>query len=647
MAALISLRGITRRFATGGDAVTVLDDVNLDIEAGEMIAIVGASGSGKSTLMNILGCLDRASAGTYTFGGRDISKLGPDQLAELRREHFGFIFQRYQLLADLDAVENAAMPAIYSGVDGSVRNARAKDLLTRLGLEDRLRNRPNALSGGQQQRVSVARALMNGGEVILADEPTGALDSKSGADLMALLKELHGEGHTIIIVTHDKAVAAQAERVIEIKDGKIIADSRVENARKAEGRRPALAVRRGPLEWLDRGTEAFRMAVRAMLSHKLRTFLTMLGIIIGIASVVSVVALGQGTQQTVLENIASIGTNTINIYPGTGFGDRGQGRIRTLLPSDAEAIESQPYADSVTPRVQTNQTILFGNLAVSAQVSGVGTGYFRVNGSTISMGANFDEKAVDDRAQVAVIDSNAVTALFKNGERPIGQVIQIGKVPVRIVGVVEPASTFGPGSSNPAIYIPYTTAMDRILGQQYLSQIVVRVDDAADMESAQAQITDLLLRLHGKEDFFLQNTNTIRETIQSTSQTLTLLISAIAVISLVVGGIGVMNIMLVSVSERTREIGIRMAVGARRSDILRQFLTEAILVCVIGGAAGVALSFVLGYGLTSIMQGARLSYSPLSIVAAIVSSSLIGIVFGFMPARSAARLDPVQALARE
>ena len=644
---LISLRGLTRWFLTGAETVTVLDDVNLDIEAGEMIAIVGASGSGKSTLMNILGCLDRASAGTYTFAGRDISKLGPDQLAELRREHFGFIFQRYQLLADLDAVENTAVPAIYAGVDGGTRTRRAKDLLTRLGLGDRLRNRPAALSGGQQQRVSVARALMNGGEVILADEPTGALDSKSGADLMALLKELHGEGHTIIIVTHDHAVAAQAQRTIEIKDGKIIGDTRVPDATLAAGRRPALKLRHGPLEWLDRGAEAFSMSIRAMLSHKLRTFLTMLGIIIGIASVVSVVALGQGTQQTVLENIASIGTNTINIYPGTGFGDRGQGRIRTLLATDAEAIASQPYADSVTPRVSTNASVLFGNLAANAQVSGVGVDYFRVNGSTISSGSNFDAASVDDRAQVAVIDTNAVTALFKNGENPIGQVIQLGKVPVRVIGVVEVTSTFGPGNSNPNIYIPYTTAMDRILGQQYLSQIIVRVADAADMDNAQAEITDLLARLHGKEDFFLQNTNTIRETIQSTGQTLTLLISAIAVISLVVGGIGVMNIMLVSVSERTREIGIRMAVGARRGDILRQFLTEAVLVCVVGGAAGVALSFVLGFGLTQVMSGARLSYSTLSIVAALVSSSLIGIVFGFMPARSAARLDPVQALARE
>jgi macrolide transport system ATP-binding/permease protein len=646
---LISLRGLTRRFVSGPDTVTVLDDVNLDIEAGEMIAIVGQSGSGKSTLMNILGCLDKASAGTYEFAGRDISKLGPDELAELRREHFGFIFQRYQLLADLNAVENAAMPAIYAGIDNGARNRRATDLLTRLGLGDRLRNRPGALSGGQQQRVSVARALMNGGEVILADEPTGALDSKSGADLMALLKELHGEGHTIIIVTHDAAIARQTDRMIEISDGRIIADTRNEAATIAAG--SAVARKRqgfNPIQWLDRGSEALRMAVRSMTAHKLRTFLTMLGIIIGIASVVSVVALGQGSQQTVLEQISSIGTNTINIYPGTGFGDRRQGRIRTLLPSDADAIASQSYADSVTPRVSTNQSVLFNSVAVNAQVSGVGVDYFRVNGSTLADGASFDAQSVADRAQVAVIDTNAQTAIFTHGENPIGQVIVLGQVPVRIVGVVAVTSTFGPGSSNPSIYVPYTTVMDRILGQHYLSQITVRVADSADMDTAESEISDLLTRLHGgKTDFFLQNTNTIRDTIQSTSQTLTLLISAIAVISLIVGGIGVMNIMLVSVSERTREIGIRMAVGARRGDILRQFLTEAVLVCIVGGIAGIGLSFVLGYGLTQFLSGARVSYSTLSIAAALLSSTLIGVVFGFMPARSAARLDPVQALARE
>jgi macrolide transport system ATP-binding/permease protein len=645
---LIQLRGLTRRFVTGAETVTVLDDVNLDIEAGEMIAIVGQSGSGKSTLMNILGCLDRASAGTYTFAGRDISRLGPDELAELRREHFGFIFQRYQLLADLNAVENTAMPAIYAGIDTGARTRRATDLLVRLGLGDRLRNRPGALSGGQQQRVSVARALMNGGEVILADEPTGALDSRSGADLMGLLKELHAEGHTIIIVTHDQKIAEQTDRMIEISDGRIIADTRTGAAAAPATAQIARKTRFSPFQVLDRGLEALRMALRAMSSHKLRTFLTMLGIIIGIASVVSVVALGQGSQQMVLENIASIGTNTINIYPGTGFGDRGQGRIRTLVASDADALAQEPYADSVTPRVSSNQSILFRNVAVNAQVSGVGVDYFRVNGSTLSEGGTFDGSAVDDRAQVAVIDTNAQTAIFTHGENPIGQVIVVGKVPVRVIGVVAVTSTFGPGSSNPSIYLPYTTVMDRILGQHYLSQIIVRVADSADMDTAESQITDLLTRLHGgKTDFFLQNTNTIRDTIQSTSQTLTLLISAIAVISLIVGGIGVMNIMLVSVSERTREIGIRMAVGARRGDILRQFLTEAVLVCIVGGVAGIALSFGVGFALTQFLSGARVSYSTLSIAAALLSSTLIGVVFGFMPARSAARLDPVQALARE
>ena len=645
---IISLRGLTRQFQTGAETVTVLRDVDLDIHRGELVAIMGQSGSGKSTLMNILGCLDRATSGTYRFAGRDVGKLAPDALAELRREHFGFIFQRYQLLPDLDAVENVEIPAIYAGVDGGARRRRAIDLLTRLGLGERLDHRPNALSGGQQQRVSVARALMNGGEVILADEPTGALDSKSGKELMALLHELHGDGHTIIIVTHDPQIAAQTERVIEISDGVIIDDRRTAEATRVD--KASVSMRRAGAwrEWFDSGLEALRMALRSMVAHKLRTFLTMLGIIIGIASVVSVVALGQGSQQMVLENIASIGTNTINVYPGSGFGDRRSSRIQTLLPSDAEALAAQDYADSVSPQVSSNATALFRNTSSNASVTGVGEGYFQVNGRTFAEGMGFNGTSITQRTQEAVIDENARDAFFINGEDPIGRVIMLGKVPVRVIGVVENVTGFGPGGNSANVYVPYTTAMDRILGQSYLGSIAVRVSDDFDMAQAEAEITELLTRLHdGKEDFFLQNTATIRETIESTSATLTLLISTIAVISLVVGGIGVMNIMLVSVSERTKEIGIRMAVGARRGDILRQFLIEAVLVCFVGGAAGVGLSFGLGSLLTALVSGARVSYSAESIVLAIASASLIGVVFGFMPARSAARLDPVEALARE
>ncbi|WP_210337926.1 MacB family efflux pump subunit [Devosia sediminis] len=645
---IISISGLVRRFQAGGEAVAVLKGVDLDIHRGEMVAIIGQSGSGKSTLMNILGCLDRASEGTYRFAGRDVSKLDADELAALRREHFGFIFQRYQLLPDLDAVENVEVPAVYAGADAKARRERAIALLTRLGLGERLDHRPNALSGGQQQRVSVARALMNGGEVILADEPTGALDSRSGKELMALLKELHADGHTIILVTHDQNIAAQAERVIEIADGEIVADRLNVEPRRfpaAETEiKPAASWRRG----LDSMGEALRMALRAMGAHKLRTFLTMLGIIIGIASVVSVVALGQGSQQTVLENISSIGTNTINVYPGSGFGDMRSGRVRTLRPSDAEALAGQPFANSVTPQVSSNATALYRNTATSASVTGVGADYFQVNGRTFTAGSGFGQASIDAMAQEAVIDQNAVTAMFTNGEDPVGQVIMLGKVPVRIVGVVATATGFGGGRDNANVYVPYTSAMSRILGQSWLNAIAVRVSDDYDTADAEAEITALLTGLHGgTQDFFLQNTDTIRETIQSTSATLTVLISTIAIISLVVGGIGVMNIMLVSVSERTKEIGIRMAVGARRGDILRQFLIEAILVCFAGGAAGVALSFALGQGLTTIVQGARLAYSTESIVLAIVSASLIGIIFGFMPARSASRLDPVEALARE
>ncbi len=647
--ALLELRGVVREFPAGEGTVAVLRDVNLDIEAGEMVAIMGPSGSGKSTLMNILGCLDRPSRGSYAVAGQQTGAMEPDALARLRREHFGFIFQRYQLLGDLNALGNVEIPAVYAGAAGDARQARARVLLERLGLGERLNHRPGQLSGGQQQRVSIARALMNGGDVILADEPTGALDQASGREVMRILAELHDDGHTVILVTHDAQVAAHAQRVIEISDGVIVADRRQPDAAPRPRRERTPPARSGSAlgALAGRLAEATRMAWRAMVGHRLRTLLTMLGIIIGIASVVSVVALGERSRQRILADISSMGTNTINVMPGTGFGDRRAAAVRTLRAGDADALAQLDYVDSVTPTVSVSAGLRYRNVDVSASVSGVGEQFFRVRGYTFASGQGFDTEAVRQRAQEAVIDDNARKTLFPNGENALGEVILLGSLPVRIVGVTAKKSSAFGNDDAINVWMPYTTAMNRVNGQDYLQSVTVRVSDRVASSIAEQGVKQLLTQRHGKEDFFLMNTDSIRQTVEQTTATITLLISSIALISLLVGGIGVMNIMLVSVTERTGEIGVRMAVGARQSDILRQFLVEAVLVCVIGGAIGVGLA-VGGALLFNQVAGDKfqMSISMLAVAGAFGVSTLIGVAFGFLPARSAAKLNPVEALAR-
>ncbi len=650
-APLIEITDLWREYPAGDQKIAVLKGVNLTIERGEMVAIIGASGSGKSTLMNILGCLDQPTRGTYRVNGRTTDILEADELAALRREYFGFIFQRYHLLSDLTALGNVEVPAIYAGYSASQREKRARSLLEKVGLGDRTHHRPGQLSGGQQQRVSIARALMNGGDVILADEPTGALDSKSGEQTLALLRDLHADGHTVILVTHDAQVAAHAERVIEILDGEIIRDERQTATDSSENSNPAPFTQKPKgnrlFAELGRFGEAFKMALIAMMAHRLRTFLTMLGIIIGIASVVSVVALGTGSREKVLADISSIGTNTIDIYRGKDFGDPDADTIRTLNAADATALSSQYYVDSVTPTVSTSVTLRYRNIEAKASVSGVGVEYGRVRGYDMASGIWFNQRAVDNRNQDAIIDNNTRKRLFPNGKDPVGQVILLGSVPVRIIGVTKPhESAFGRDDSL-NVWLPYTTVMTRMTGQNYLTNITVRVADAVDTKLADQKITEFLQRRHGTRDFFTINTDTIRKTIETTTATLTLLVSSIAVISLIVGGIGVMNIMLVSVTERTGEIGVRMAVGARQGDILRQFLIEAVLVCLIGGTLGVSLALLIGVLFGMLGTPFEMMYSTTSIVAAFACSSMIGVLFGFLPARNAARLNPVDALNRD
>ncbi len=647
---LLEINNLERAFPSGDTQVKVLKGLNLKIHAGEMVAIMGASGSGKSTLMNILGCLDRPTAGTYKVDGKQTGQLDSDELAALRRDHFGFIFQNYHLLAHLDAVGNTEMPAVYNGINKKIRMERAASILKRLGLEDRGHHRPGQLSGGQQQRVSIARSLMNGGEVILADEPTGALDSRSGKEVIRILRELHAQGHTIILVTHDATVAAQAQRIVTIRDGEIISD-----APNPQAPATVAMARHKPLSshkqsrWVTRfglSLEAFKMAWVAMTTHKLRTLLTMLGIIIGITAVVSVVAVGLGAQQKVINDINSIGTNTIDIYPGSGWGDVRSGRVETLVPADLEALAAQVYVDSLTPNINSGRELRYRNMVANASIKGIGKDYFRVKDISIEQGRGLMERDIRSLSQVAVIDQNTKNKLFPNGDNPVGQTILAGTVPITIVGVAaEKDSAFKDENLN--VWMPYTAVMSRISGQQFFSSITVRVTEGMSNEIAQQGIEHLLTTRHGTKDVFTRSSDSILKTVEKTTTTLTLLISSIAVISLVVGGIGVMNIMLVSVTERTREIGIRMAVGARQTDIMQQFLIEAVLVCMIGGVFGILLSFGVGVVFSYFVSAISMQFSIMSIVMAFACSSFIGVLFGFLPARNAARLDPIEALARE
>ncbi|MEH8027477.1 MacB family efflux pump subunit [Gallibacterium anatis] len=642
---IIEIKNLNKFFGEGENRVHILKNIHLEIEQGDFIAIIGASGSGKSTLMNIIGCLDTASSGSYQIAGKETAKLSADQLSELRQQRFGFIFQRYNLLSTLSAQENVALPAVYTGMAKPQRLQRAAQLLEKLGLGNKIDNKPNQLSGGQQQRVSIARALMNGGDIILADEPTGALDSKSGETVMQILQQLHQEGHTIILVTHDKHIAQFANRIIEIKDGEIIQDQR-QSLQITARKMTQTTTNRGWQFYRDQFFEALNMSINAIIAHKLRSLLTMLGIIIGITSVVCVVALGNGSQQKVLQNINSLGTNTMDIYNGTGFGDRRAESMQNLTVNDSEALMRQPYIESVTPNSSVSGTLTYRNNAFTAQVRGVSEQYFNVKGIQTVAGQLFSGEQVKQNQSVAVIDQNTQKRIFQD-RNPLGQIIMINKKPLKVIGIVDIDNVMGVNRESLNIWIPYTTAMNKISGEKKISSITVKVNQGISTAAAEKNVTALLLSRHGKKDFFILNTDSIKQTIESTTNTMKLLISSIALISLIVGGIGVMNIMLVSVTERTKEIGIRMAIGAKQQNILQQFLIEAVLVCLVGGIIGIILSGLIGFLFNRFMSEFTMLFSTFSIVVAVLCSTLIGIIFGYVPAKNAAKLNPITALSQE
>ncbi|VTP61419.1 Macrolide export ATP-binding/permease protein MacB [Serratia rubidaea] len=489
---------------------------------------------------------------------------------------------------------------------------------------------------------------MNGGQVILADEPTGALDSHSGEEVMAILKQLREQGHTVIIVTHDPTVAQQAERIIEIRDGEIVNDSRPVSAPNPQAKPLELAAPAPSWQQVGgRFREALVMAWRAMAANKMRTMLTMLGIIIGIASVVSILVIGDAAKQMVLADIKSIGTNTVDIYPGKDFGDDDPAYRQSLKYDDLEALREQPYVGALSPNISSSMRLRMGNVDAAANVSGVSEQFFRVYGMAFSQGSGIDPLQVQSQAQVVVIDANTKRRLFPHQKEVVGEVILVGNMPATVVGVAQEKQSMFGSSKTLSVWVPYSTMANRLMGNAYFDSITVRIRDGYNSQEAEQQLTRLLTLRHGKKDFFTYNMDSLVQTAEKTTRTLQLFLTLVAVISLVVGGIGVMNIMLVSVTERTREIGIRMAVGARSGDVLQQFLIEAVLVCLVGGALGIGLSLAIGLLVQLVLPGWQISFPPVALLSAFICSTAIGVVFGYLPARNAARLNPIDALARE
>lgn len=648
---LIALRGIRKRYGGHGGKpqVEVLRGIDLDIHAGEFVAVVGASGSGKSTLMNLLGCLDRPSDGSYHFDGHDVAALGADELAWLRREAFGFVFQGYHLIASESARENVEVPAIYAGLPATERAQRAAALLTRLGLPDKLENRPNQLSGGQQQRVSIARALMNGGRIILADEPTGALDSKSGAEVMALLRELADAGHTVIVITHDREVAKQARRVIEIRDGEIVGDS-------AQGAAPILsertlppldmadAAKAGGASLIDDIREAARTAWRGMRLNRARTGLTLLGIVIGVASVIVMLAIGEGARQRVVQQMGTMGTAILYLGsrpPPTG------GPSGSLTPEDLAALAALPEIRRVLPVIGDPITVRHGSADRQLYVFASSEEMPLVHHWPVALGRYYTDAEDRDLAPLAVLGHKARRHFFADTPNPLGQQLLIGNSPFEVIGVMaERGADSGAQDYDDMVFIPYHAGRARVYQvQTQPDYVVVEAASSADVLPAERAMKALLLSRHGREDFAIGNAGARLQAEAATRQSMTVMLGLIAAVSLVVGGIGVMNVMLMTVRERTRKIGIRMATGARQRDILRQFLTEAVLVTVTGGAMGVALGVLIAAVLIAVQVPVVLSVSAMA--GAFLCAVATGLVFGYTPARTAARLDPVVALAGE
>lgn len=656
---MIKLRNIVKSYRMGDQVVKAVNGVSLTIDSGEFIAIMGASGSGKSTLMHILGLLDRPESGQYILAGEDVTGLKDDQLAALRNRFIGFVFQQFHLLARRTALENVGLPLVYAGQRQSLD--KMQRALGAVGLSDRMEHRPNELSGGQQQRVAIARALVNDPFIIMADEPTGNLDSKSKDEIVEILKDLNKNGKTIVMVTHEPEMAAHASRVIVMRDGNIISDNK-----GVEKRMPLIQDQSkttvGEVLKLDHRQydsakifDSIHQAVYAMLANKMRSFLSILGILIGVAAVIAMLALGSGARLSIETQLSSLGSNLLMVRPGQislqGVSVEAGAGTRLSL-DDLNIIGELSSVRRVSPSVTGRVQVVYENKNTNTQLEGTNVEYAAMRAAQPPAGRFFTDEEIRRRAKVAVLGNTVIKALFGDNN-PLGETIKINAINFKIIGVLPVRGATGFRDQDDTIIIPVTTAMLRVLGKEYLDSIYVEGESSKILDQLSQDIEILLVQRHrigrksdSENAFQVRNMADLKTALEATTKTMTILLGVIAAIALLVGGIGIMNIMLVSVTERTKEIGLRKAMGATRQDILLQFLVESVLMACIGGIAGVVLGAGVSYLLT-LLAGWTIHVSMMSVILATSFSVTVGIVFGLWPAQKAAQLNSIEALRYE
>lgn len=652
---MIELKNIVKTYTMGSHTIRALNGVNLTIEDGDFVAIMGPSGSGKSTLTHILGLLDVPNSGSYMLNGREVSSLSEDELAVFRREEIGFIFQQFNLLPRMTAQENVALPLLYS--ERKLTYEFADKLLKQVNLDTRSHHKPNELSGGQQQRVAIARALINKPQIIFADEPTGNLDSQSEKEIMGILKELNSQGITVIIVTHEEEIGNQAKRLIRLRDGVIQSDIRQDDFKKSSSKSGVSLDFENKLN-VSEVLEYFMIGFKTLLANKVRTGLSMLGILIGVAAVVAMLAIGRGAQKALEKDLASLGSNLLVLRSGGvrigGVSQQaGQGSgIARLSNEDAnDLLERVTMVKAVAPTVSGRGQVTYLNKNWNTEVVGTTVEYSLMRDYRADEGRFFTEEDNLKRLRVALIGQTVRRELF-GGRDPIGQYIKINKINFQVIGVLSEKGSGGFNDRDDIILMPLFTAMHRLLGKDYVDTINIQVADPERTTEAEERILDHIydrkrVPLSQRDDAFkIMNMADIQQAVTQSNNTMSMLLAVIAAISLLVGGIGIMNIMLVSVTERTKEIGLRKAIGARRRDILLQFLTESIVVSAVGGLCGIVLGTVITTLLT-LLTGWSTSISVSSVFLSFIFSALIGVIFGSYPAQKASKLNPIEALRYE